>query len=218
MPNLTLYVWDSEIRAYRRKSDDEIISESQIDDWIDETIAALALLWQRRASQYAAQEISFEELFNSTAEDINSMHLGLIALAFGGVNLTEDQDYNRLRELIDTQLAFFYSFAVQIRAEVLSDAMIAARLALYALAGYGTYQNARTVREQDAGMKIYRRRLGVADHCDDCVEYASRGWQMIGTLPRIGDSVCRSRCHCHFEFSDNLLLLGTSAPLPTLNP
>jgi hypothetical protein len=54
------------------------------------------------------------------------------------------------------------------------------------------------------------RVLGEADHCsteDDpdgdregCLELAALGWQPIGTLPKIGESVCIVNCHCRFAY------------------
>jgi hypothetical protein len=45
-----------------------------------------------------------------------------------------------------------------------------------------------------------RRVLGPADHCPECPGLASTGWQPLGLLPDIGDTVCRAHCACHFEY------------------
>src|SRR5436190_21399573 len=208
MPNFDEYVWDASLRLYRRKKDDEIVEQTQVEDWIDELLTSLAFLWQDRATDYEHNLITFDEFFYQTRDEIDAMNLAVSAIAFGGVNVAQAADYARVQSLIDEQINYFYNFAIQIRAEKVSEAMIAARLGMYALAGFGVYQNSRVYGEHDAGMVVYRRLLGAADHCDDCVEYASRSWQIIGSLPRIGDSVCRARCHCHFEFSKDLKLLG----------
>jgi hypothetical protein len=38
------------------------------------------------------------------------------------------------------------------------------------------------------------------DPCVICDEQEQLGWQPVGTLRPIGDSPCRSACHCHFVF------------------
>lgn len=45
-----------------------------------------------------------------------------------------------------------------------------------------------------------RRRLGSAEHCADCVEYASMSWQPLGTLYPPGEgSACSTHCRCTLE-------------------
>jgi hypothetical protein len=53
---------------------------------------------------------------------------------------------------------------------------------------------------QGFGGQQERRFLHAAEHCPDCVDVAGRGWVPIGTLPRIGDSQCRTRCRCTFSY------------------
>lgn len=45
--------------------------------------------------------------------------------------------------------------------------------------------------------------LGPAEHCGDCVQYASVGWQPVSkwkSSPRDGSTKCLSNCNCHFEY------------------
>ena len=51
-----------------------------------------------------------------------------------------------------------------------------------------------------------RRVLERAEHCESdeelegCIELSEKGWQPIGTLPRLGVSPCRSNCRCRFDY------------------
>ena len=36
----------------------------------------------------------------------------------------------------------------------------------------------------------------------NCSDYASEGWQQLGTLPAIGQSRCGKKCQCYFEYRD----------------
>jgi hypothetical protein len=72
-----------------------------------------------------------------------------------------------------------------------------------------------------------RRRLGVAEHCrthgdlEGCVELHDLGWQPIGSLPRLGQTPCRTNCKCHWQFryqdeQGNWVLVDDSRSIATL--
>lgn len=98
------------------------------------------------------------------------------------------------------QVGFLANFREQIRrgAQRL-DGGILARSELYAAAVWGVAENVRRAARWRDGFHEERRVRGLADSCRDCVDWALLGWQNIGTLPRIGASICQSRCHCWFE-------------------
>lgn len=203
------YTWDAQLRQYRL--DGELVSDEELESWLDKMLLLLALSWIQRSKKYFTKEISFADFYTETNNEIVSMHRAMTAIAFGGVNQTRDFDFNRLEEKINEQTQFFYAFAVQIFNETVSPAQTESRLTMYALAGFATFSAAVTHRETDAGMLIYRRVLDPkAEHCEDCIEYAFRRWQFIGTLPAIGQSQCRVRCRCRFEYSRDLSLLRTT--------
>ncbi len=55
-------------------------------------------------------------------------------------------------------------------------------------------------KEPDAEQLEERRVLAGDANCNDCVSYASLGWQPFGTLPEPGqDSVCKANCKCIVE-------------------
>lgn len=37
--------------------------------------------------------------------------------------------------------------------------------------------------------------------CSECEGLSQRGWVKFGTLPAIGDTICKSNCKCKFEYS-----------------
>lgn len=61
------------------------------------------------------------------------------------------------------------------------------------------YDASRGRRQPDMGMiGIEIRDLGVAEHCDGCVDLHGRGWQPVGVLPSPGDgsTPCGTHCRC----------------------
>jgi hypothetical protein len=77
---------------------------------------------------------------------------------------------------------------------------IVPRARMYVEASRRTYEDAIRREKRRNGFDQERRMLGVAEHCDSCLTYAEMNWQPIGTLPPIGDSECRSSCHCMFVY------------------
>lgn len=101
---------------------------------------------------------------------------------------------------VGAAIAREYKYFEKFVRQVLSAVNAAARAGMYAEAGRGTYEEARTEAMKASGKTEERRLLGIADHCSDCVAEANKGWQPIGTLRAIGDSICKSNCHCRKEF------------------
>ena len=95
-----------------------------------------------------------------------------------------------------------------------TEAQIVARSALYGASGNGIYELARMASHANAldskGRRTflyYRNLLGVADHCrstdfaEGCPDVTAAGFQLIGTLPEIGDRSCGPNCKCSWDFS-----------------
>jgi len=101
---------------------------------------------------------------------------------------------------IGAAIAHEYKYFEKFVRQVLGAVNAAARAGMYAEAGRGTYEEARAEAMKASGKTEERRLLGIADHCSDCVAEAGKGWQPIGTLRAIGDSACKSNCHCRKEY------------------
>lgn len=201
------FTWDEEKRRYR-DSNGQLVTESAIKRWLDDTLSNIAALFLSLLKDYRSDALTFQEFFIKLDQDITALHYAAGALAFGGFTQMTPQDSQYVETFIVDQLAWFRMLATAIFSETESDAAAGARLAMYALAGYSTYENSRALRERKAGMLIERRILKQGRNCDPCIEYALRGWQLIGTLPRVAQNCdCRSNCRCHFVFSADLSLL-----------
>lgn len=199
--------WDKQKRQYR-DADGNLIPESRIKQMIDDLIASLAALFLRRIADVFSGNMTLDKWYELTQQDIASMHRVAAAAAFGGFLQMTQQDHARIELYIQDQLAYLRGFVMALYNGQLSERKAGARAILYVAAIYATYMNAIVSREQFGGMLIYRRKTRAGDNCEDCIEYAFRGWQYIGLLPGIGQQcVCRSNCRCYFVFSKDLTLL-----------
>ncbi|MFN3200037.1 MAG: hypothetical protein ACE366_16695 [Bradymonadia bacterium] len=137
-------------------------------------------------------------------------------------------DANSLRRYLKRQKLFAMRFAVDLARGVISAPGRMSpgnRSALYTKALEGTFQQA-TVDTHPPGYRIYWR-LGACEHCDDCPALAISSpytQETLPTVPRSGETQCRTNCCCYLEYrpiqqrqsaSDPSLRLGgsTSSPL-----
>lgn len=132
---------------------------------------------------------------------IRQGHLSGGAAAKGGWGQLTGADGKFLQQKIDAQLSFLDGFLDDIKTgkQRLNGNLIR-RARMYNDASRGTYEAMRGRMHEQSGYNEERRVRGAKDSCVDCIEYASLGWQSIGTLPRIGDSQCRTNCRCSFEY------------------
>lgn len=153
-----------------------------------------------------AGEITVAEWESGVRGRLYALYLAALLLLTGGS--PTPADYLLMTVALEVQYSYLSKFAADIASD--PDAWLTgrldARLALYAASAYAAYELFRQSLVTNAGFTEERRVLGIADHCHQspnapgCVELASKGWQPIGTLPKIGSATCRTNCRCHFEY------------------
>jgi hypothetical protein len=79
---------------------------------------------------------------------------------------------------------------------------------MYASATWGVAQGIGREQAIVSGFTHERRvHQGSDAPCLGCEAQRDLGWQPIGTLKAIGDSPCRTNCHCHYEYmNDNEIM------------
>jgi hypothetical protein len=107
-----------------------------------------------------------------------------------------------LQATLDEQLGYLADMVDQIAAGSLSGAQIAERSGRYGSNGGLSFNQGLAAAAFIAGASYEQRFLGACSpHCADCVEYAARGRQPIGTLPAPRMAcACRDNCCCRLEF------------------
>ncbi|MCW5941996.1 MAG: hypothetical protein KIS66_07175 [Fimbriimonadaceae bacterium] len=107
----------------------------------------------------------------------------------------------RLSAIPKEQYRYLRSFSADVALGIVPrTSAIRARARLYAESARRTHFE--TERRLMAGRGYVEERsvLGIADHCDGCLEEAGKGWRPIGTLSPIGGRDCKARCRCHFVY------------------
>lgn len=209
MPQKRKYKWYPNVQRYRDKRG-RFMAERTVGQYIDQTTVRFAADVRKRTDALIADfsEEKFLKWSTDLRRDLLNMHNAVTVIALGGKKAalqfgTQNASaWAEAESATAFQLQRFDRFMLGIvsGAIPINNAM-AVRAAMYPLAAFGTYQNAVRIRQQV--MLVYDEEMRVlqsGNPCDDCIVEAARGWQAIGTLRRIGDSVCISRCRCYFKF------------------
>jgi hypothetical protein len=177
------------------------VSFAQVRTALDRFIESSQTRLEALTIQLQSGRLTLAEWETQFALTVKRMACAAGALARGGWAQMTPSDWGRVGWEVRRQYEFLHRFAFEIYtgAQEMDGRMIV-RARMYGQAVRGIYEEIRRADAINAGMFQERRVLGVAEHCPDCVDYARRDWQTIGTLPRIGDSQCRTNCHCTFEY------------------
>lgn len=202
------FVWDGISRRYislrsRRYVPFTLIRDRAIQSLIDSTKQA------GRAIGKTLQETGdLSGWERSMLEQVKTTGLAASLVAHGGPDKMSEEDKKRTAAEILLLLLLLRRFASEIQTKRFPiNGRLLARSDLYFAAARGTFEEARRY-----GMGAYfgaveeKRVLGIAEHChsdedlEGCIELADLGWRPIGTLPRLGQTPCRSNCYCRFDY------------------
>jgi hypothetical protein len=80
-----------------------------------------------------------------------------------------------------------------------------ARIDLYAESGKVSYFKGEKTAASRAGKSFARRILGLAVHCEECLEYFDRGIVPLSELILpMQECSCRVRCKCSVEYLESV--------------
>lgn len=155
------------------------------------------------AEQLRSGQITIGQWEASMRSYLRSNYEAAMTLVKGGRDNITQSDWGYEGSLLKKQYAYLNNFAKEMQANpaVWSNKRLDARMNLYKESAYTAMEDMQRRNMQQNGFTRERRVLDPsANNCDDCIEYAGMGWQPIGTLPAIGESVCIVNCKCEFEY------------------
>lgn len=143
--------------------------------------------------------LTLAEWEKSVADEIRLIRVQLALLAAGGLAI----EWALIEAQLQAQAEFLAGFGAAIGAGELSEAQIQARVKMYAGACWAAYWTVSSWLAKEEGRNEVLWVLGVAEHCEDCVDLAGRGWQPMSQLHQVpgdGQTRCLSNCRCHLEY------------------
>lgn len=153
-------------------------------------------------------------VYKDAGELLKRIHISQAIIEAGGIDRLTNSDLGSIGNILKKQfyagktsdgkpfgLKHFFK-EVELNPEY-SEAKIEQRLKMYALSGEISKNIIKQNRAASEGKTYMKRILGAAEHCEDCIRYASLNWQPFGTLP-LPKVLCRCgvNCKCSVVYSD----------------
>lgn len=199
------YYWNEKLRRYQNVYTGRIVSNAEVRAGLDAVILSAKQETRTLTASLLNGEISINDWQDRMAYLLKTQTLASYALAKGGWAQMTPSDWGKAGAELKKEYAYLQRFALDIQNGKISfDGRILTRADLYTERARGTFEDVRREIARQAGFDRERRLLGIADHCRDCVREANKGWQPLGTLRAIGDSICKSNCHCNFDFGRSI--------------
>lgn len=200
MPDPTSrYDWNEATGRYRDRRTGRFVTNVRgaLDDGIDASADAM-----RQASQQLREgTISLETWRSVMQAEIKETHLASAALAKGGYAQMTQADFGRVGGIVAREYRYLERFARQIgTGEKPLDGRFLQRAEQYVKAGRETYERTRQQEAAKRGFDEERSILNPADHCEECIEEAERGFVPLGEIIPIGQRTCRKNCRCEMEY------------------
>jgi hypothetical protein len=207
-PLTSRYVWSGAERRYIDRNTGKFVPFELIRSQAIDPLIAKSKQLQRQLAQSLQAGGSLGDFQMGMINQIKATQVAAALAANGGENNTDQNTWKKISGAILALLLFFKKFWTDITTKKQPlNGSILTRADLYAAGARGMFEQARqTGYAVNFGEVQERRVLGIAEHCrthgglTGCVELADLGWQPIGTLPKIGESPCRTNCKCHFDY------------------
>jgi hypothetical protein len=193
------YRWDARVGRYvdaRGRFVSRAFVRAELDRAIESATQRMAPL----SESLRDGNISLADWIIEMRRDIKQVQLYSAAAAKGGWAQMSQADYGRVGQLVREQYRFLEGFGNDIAAGLPLDGRFLRRVALYAGAGRRTFHKVEQFEMEARAMDEERSVLNPADHCDECVAEAAKGWQPLGSIVPIGERTCKGGCKCDMEF------------------
>lgn len=198
---LTRFTYNPASRRYRDRVSGKFVSAKDVRSAVDTIIDKETAKIRSVAQQLVDGSINLAEWQLQTQALLKTLHVSMGLAANGGLASTSNSDLGFIASQIKQQYQFLRSFAVQIKnGSQPLDGSLVSRAGLYTQASRSIYENVVQRGAMQSGLSQSRSVLGLADHCDQCVSEAKRGWVQIGSNISIGQRSCKQNCRCLLEF------------------
>ena len=178
------------------------VSAETVTREMERVIAGTKREMQDISRQLQRGEISAQEWYDGMRGRMKTIHTLDAAIAKGGWQQMTQADWGAVGAVTKRQYQYLNNFVEEILSgKQALDGRFLVRAGMYANAARRTGEDLKRREAAGRGYDLERRVLGPTEHCRDCLEYAGRGWQPVGSLPPIGDSICKVNCRCVFEFA-----------------
>lgn len=201
---LPSYTWSRDVARYRSTETGRFTARRDIINLLETQVSSAERRLGELTTAYYEGRVSASTFQVTMRDELRQLHSQQRALGAGGW----DRMDNRAWGAVGGRLGGFggdYERMTNL-AQAIANGEVTLPQALNRINGYvGNSRIQFWEAEREAARQTGRRyeearRLGSAEHCNSCVDYAAQGWQPLDTLPSPGvDSECGTHCRCTLE-------------------
>jgi hypothetical protein len=196
-----VFAWDREAVRFRDASTGRFVPQSRVREAIDAFADGVADELESLTRRYLAGSLDIAEWEESARSTIKAAHMATAAIAAGGRDRMGPIQAGRAGSRIRREYEYLFNLSRSVERGDVSDAQLLARIRLFGLGSTRAYEAARRGEMINAGFSEEARFTHATNSCGPCLDYASRGWVPIGTLPSTGTECdCVSNCKCTFSY------------------
>lgn len=201
MPDLLPgFTFDRKSHRYRDLSTGRFVARERITGLLDTQVQATAERLSALTTAAHEGKLAPAVYVEQMRTEVRRLTLQNAALGAGGFDKLTQSDYGRVGQQLREEYQRIANLAKQMKAGEVTLPQALNRTEMYAGTARKQFWEAEAahVQPSEPGMMVLERRLlGVAEHCEDCLEYYNQGWQPPGVLPEPGqESACMSNCKC----------------------
>ena len=194
------YTYDRTSSRYRDATTGRYVARERITQLLDTQVVSATQRMGALSDAYQAGKIAPGVWAEQMRTEARRLHLQQAALARGGWDRLTQSDYGRVGQALRQLCPKIVGTAQDVQVGAVTPAQLQARITAYAGSARSLYYQIERLNTQSSeGMTIIERRIldPEAESCEDCIEYASQGWQPVGVLPVPGqDCECEHHCRC----------------------
>lgn len=203
--------YDRASRRYKYKDSNSFASREAVINLQQKYLAKKEREFVQLSSRIQAGEVG---IYKELANTLKQIHISNAIIEKGGIDRLTQSDLGTIGNILKKQ---YYAGKDEVtgkayglkhllnEAPTLSEARLKQRLQLYVESGK---LSASILQRNDAisqGLQYAQRFLNPAEHCEDCIYYASLGRQLISYLPLPKTRCkCRNNCKCTIVYYANL--------------
>jgi hypothetical protein len=201
MPFQLRYYWDAGIRRFR-DSRGRLVAARAVRSALFVARQRAAVDARQLLESYYDRRLAFADWLSEMQALLRDVHLYHAAVANGGFPSMTQAQYAATAQELNRQFAYLQRLGSLIRVNAISRAQALARIELFARSGLITFTLATEQQQREIGRTRERNRLGIGEHCSDCLSQSARGFVQIGALIPVGRRRCRGNCQCYIEYAN----------------
>jgi hypothetical protein len=188
---------------FRDNKTGKFLSKKRIKELTVENIEIQLKKLSKIGSKLIKGKFLLQDWLRETAQALKNLHAQQFLLGVGGRNNIRFEDYLVLARTLKEQYKYLRKFAIDCKSGI-TPLRFKYRLRLYALSSRGSYFLGKKQAAKREGKTSAIRKLGVAEHCVDCLYYASLGAVSLEeAIMPTQQCACGPNCKCDIEFIED---------------